>query len=100
MSFTCNNFGYIQYSLVTIFVFIRYNLLSMAKLRTELLIQKFNLTNTVESLQADPAPVFLKYKRKSFVICQVGGYKTTENIEFLKEVIIKYFIDVFSTIIK
>lgn len=72
----------------------------MAKLRAELLKQNFNLTNTVESLLADPAPVYLKNKRKSFGSRQIVNYKTTENVEFLKEVIIKYIIDFFSTVIK
>ncbi|KAL4148747.1 hypothetical protein QTP88_002912 [Uroleucon formosanum] len=64
----------------------RYNLLSMAKLRTELLKHKFNLTNTVEHLLADPTPVYLKNKRKSFSSRLPVNYKTTENIEFLKEI--------------
>jgi len=63
----------------------------MATLRTELLKQKYNLTNTVESLLANPTPVHLKNKRKSFGSRQLVNYKTTENIEFLKEVIIKLF---------
>lgn len=63
----------------------------MAKLRTELLKNKYNLTNTVESLQADLAPVYLKTKRKSLSIRLMVNYKNTENIEFLKEVIIKLF---------
>ncbi|CAI6368556.1 unnamed protein product [Macrosiphum euphorbiae] len=64
----------------------RYNLVSMAKLRTELLKNKYNLTNTVESLQADLAPVYLKTKRKSLSIRLMVNYKNTENIEFLKEI--------------
>jgi len=63
----------------------------MANLRTELLKNKYNLTNTVESLQADPTPVYLKTKRKSLSNRLMVNYKTTENIEFLKEVIIKLF---------
>lgn len=64
----------------------RYNLVAITKLRTELLMQKFNLSNTVESLSADPTPVYLKKKRKSFGNRNQINYKTTENIEFLKEI--------------
>jgi len=62
----------------------------MAKLRTELLKQEYSLTKTVESLQADPSPVYLKTKRKSFGR-YIVNYKASENIEFLKEVIIRLF---------
>lgn len=62
----------------------------MAKIRTEFIINKYNLSNTVESLLADPSPVHLKNKRKSFGNRHSVNYKTTENVEFLKEVIIKF----------
>ncbi|XP_022167896.1 ATP-dependent RNA helicase DEAH11, chloroplastic-like [Myzus persicae] len=64
----------------------RFNLLSMAKIRTEFIINKYNLSNTVESLLADPSPVHLKNKRKSFGNRHSVNYKTTENVEFLKEI--------------
>jgi len=45
----------------------------------------------VESLIADPYPVYLKNKRKSIIGSRYQiNFKTTENIEFLKEVIIKF----------
>ncbi|XP_026812205.1 E3 ubiquitin-protein ligase RNF216-like [Rhopalosiphum maidis] len=64
----------------------RYSLISLAKLRAELLKYSFNLSKTVESLAADPKPVYLKNKRKSYGHRYQINYKTTENIEFLKEI--------------
>jgi len=60
----------------------------LAKLRAELLKHSFNLSKAVDSLVADPRPVYLKNKRKSFGSRHQINYKTTENIEFLKEVIL------------
>ncbi|XP_025200345.1 E3 ubiquitin-protein ligase RNF216-like [Melanaphis sacchari] len=64
----------------------RFNLVSLAKLRGELLKYSFNLSNAVESLVADPKPVYLKNKRKSYGNYYQINHKTTENIEFLKEI--------------
>jgi len=62
----------------------------LAKLRAELLKYNFNLSKAFESLAADPKPVYLKNKRKSYGHRYQINYKTTENIEFLKEVIITF----------
>jgi len=62
----------------------------LAKLRAELLKHSFNLSKAVDSLIADPKPVYLKNKRKSFGNRHQINYKTTENIEFLKEVTITF----------
>jgi hypothetical protein len=65
------------------YFYFRFDLISIAKLRTFLLINEFNLTATVDALCKDTSHVYLKSKRKSFF---QNDYKTTENIEFLKEV--------------
>jgi len=44
----------------------------------------------VEALEADPRPVRLKNKRKSYGYSEMSSHKMTEKIEFLKEVIIKF----------
>lgn len=58
----------------------------MTKLRSEYFKQQFNLSNTVEALESDPKPIYLKNKRKSIANRSQQNYKITENIEFLKEV--------------
>ncbi|KAE9521827.1 hypothetical protein AGLY_017779 [Aphis glycines] len=64
----------------------RFNLLPLDKLRYELSKHGFNLSKTVDSLVADPKPFYLKNKRKWFGSRHQINYKTTENIEFLKEI--------------
>lgn len=70
--------------------FLRFNRLPLAKIRAEFMKQKFNLLNTVEALEADLRSVRLKNKRRSYSYYEISNHKKTENIEFLKEVIIKF----------
>lgn len=58
----------------------------MAKLRFDLAHFKFNLTDTVNHLKSINNPVYIKTKRKTYGPSRHITYKTTENIEFLKEV--------------
>jgi len=60
----------------------------MANLRTELLKSKYNLTIAFESISNNKNLTFIKNKRKSYSSNCQYTFKTTENIEFLKEVII------------
>lgn len=64
----------------------RFSLTPMTKLRFVLNKCKYNLSDTVEFLKNDPNPTYLKSKRKSYGSRYQLSYKSTENIEFLKEV--------------
>lgn len=57
----------------------------IATIRSELQLNKFNLTDTYESLKSKPNVNLLKNKRKSFCHRQVN-FKLSDNIELLKEV--------------
>lgn len=70
----------------------------MSSLRKLLHTHNFNLTNTVEAVEANAIKKKLKHRRNGVVHrCNpnVENFSTTTNIEFLKEVSRKFDLNVF-----
>lgn len=90
MSYLCNRLVLLYITILSKLLirnifFIRFSRLHMAYLRSSLQAHNFNLTNTVEALEADPNQKKLKQKRKSTSNFE-KNFKSTDNLEFLKEV--------------
>lgn len=72
----------------------RFNEISVTSIRTYLYSYGFNLTNTVEALSNNHNVTILKNKRKTVIRPYQVNFKTTENVEFLKEVNIECLMQV------
>lgn len=64
----------------------RFNEISKVTIRMHLKNNKFNLTETIGALSNNHSLILLKKKRKTVFHPDQVNFKTTDNIEFLKEV--------------